>query len=112
MRELALAAQERRRPLATTGRCLGPRIHRPAPDQSSDEPKTFPGKGDFDLTVKCAAAPSVPYALLRVQAVADINGAPRVRVARTAVKFSTQDNDATETAPEVTQYIQRLRALI
>jgi hypothetical protein len=43
LRELALAAQERKRPLATTGRCLGPWIHRPAPDQPSDEPKTFPG---------------------------------------------------------------------
>lgn len=72
------------------------------PEGCTYTPTTFPGNGDFDLVIKCAAAPPAPYALLRISATAEINGTTRTRVARTAVKFATQDNDAMETAPEVT----------
>jgi hypothetical protein len=65
-------------------------------------PTTFPGNGDFDLVIKCATASPAPYALLRISASAEINGVMRTRIARTAVKFATQDNDTMETAPEVT----------
>ena len=43
MRELPLAAQERKHPLATTGRCLGPWIRRPAPDPAIRRAEDLPG---------------------------------------------------------------------
>lgn len=66
------------------------------------EPKTVTAAGDFDLVVRCAAAPPAPYALVQVVGTAEVDGARRERLARAGVRVAVIDQDNVDTDPEVT----------
>lgn len=72
------------------------------PDGCTYEPKTVTATGDFDLVVKCGAAPPAAFAVAQVWGKASLGGSERLRLARCAVRVAVIDQDNVDTDPEVT----------